>query len=70
MQWILDPTCCSCQVQSRRTAGVLCFAGLSCKHTCGRLACFKKGLNGFATLAVCLELHAELGGEALETQLT
>lgn len=31
---------------------------------CGRLACFKEGLNGFATLAVYLELHAELGGEA------
>lgn len=31
---------------------------------CGRLACFKKGLNGFATLAVCLVLHVALGGEA------
>lgn len=31
---------------------------------CGRLACFKKGLNGLATLAVYLELHAALGGEA------
>lgn len=34
---------------------------------CGRLACFKKGLNGFATLAVGLEQLAELGGEASET---
>ena len=34
---------------------------------CGRLACFKKGLNRFATLAVGLEQLAELGGEASET---
>ena len=33
---------------------------------CDLLACFKKGLNGFAALAVGLEQLAELGGEKLQ----
>ena len=64
---VWDPASCSCQALSHRTAGVLCLPACHVNILCGLLACFKKGLNGFATLAVGLEQLPELGGEASET---
>lgn len=54
-----------------RATGQQVFCVLPACHVnilCGRLACFKKGLNGFAALAVDLELQAQRGGEAADTQ--